>query len=201
MPEVAAAALIVGTGIRAIGAYEGAQSEAASASYQAAVAKNNATVASQNARYAMAAGQAKAGDEAIREREALGRVVGGLAAGGVDVNSGSAVDARVTQREVGQLNTERVINNAALTAYGYRAQEQNFTDQAALYRGQASAASSSALPMALGTLFTGLGAAGGIASGALGSGLFGSASGVTETVSGGGGYLYGPSDAYGIPPT
>jgi hypothetical protein len=55
-----------------------------------------------------------------------------MAANNVDVNSGSAVAVQEGQREVSQLNTETVLNNANLAAYGYRNQAQAFTEQAGL---------------------------------------------------------------------
>lgn len=128
---------------------------AAQARYQAEVAKNNATIAAQNAAYATKAGEAKATDASLRTRAAVGNAVASAAAQGVDVNSGSAADAVVTEREVGKLNTERVVQNAALEAYGYRTQQSNFLAQAGLYNMEASQASAAALPSAFGTLFNG----------------------------------------------
>jgi ABC-type Na+ efflux pump permease subunit len=146
----------IGTAISAVGAYNNAQAQAAQARYQAQVAQNNATIARQNAEYATKAGQAAATDASLRARAAVGKVVADEAASGVDVNSGSPVDAAVTEREVGKLNTERVVNNAALQAYGYRTQETNFLAQEGMYKAAADNASASALPSAFGTLFNGI---------------------------------------------
>lgn len=145
----------IGTGIQALGAYQSAQATAAADRYQAQVAKNNAQIAEQNAAYATQAGQAQAEDAGLRARSALGAVKAAEAAGGIDVNSGSATDAQTTEREVGLLNTNRIVNNAALQAYGYRTQETNFLAQQQLLQGEAQQAASSALPSAFGTLLSG----------------------------------------------
>jgi len=152
---VSAVGGIIGTGMSAIGAYNSAQAQAASARYQAQVAQNNATIAEQNAVYTKQAGNSAAVDASLRARAALGARVAGQAASGIDVNSGSALDAQETEREVGVLNTERVVNNADLQAYGYRSQQSNFAAQAGLLNAQANQYSSSALPAAFGTLLNG----------------------------------------------
>lgn len=152
---VSAVAGVVGTGISAIGAYNAAQSQAAAARYQAEVARNNATIAAQNATHATEAGATAATDAGLRGRAAVGAVIAQAAGSGIDVNSGSAADAAVGQREISHLNTERVLDNAALQAYGYRTQQTSFQAQAGLLDAQASQASASALPNALGTLLSG----------------------------------------------
>src|SRR6185312_13605871 len=59
------------------------------------------------------------------------------ASGNVDVNSGSASDVQQSQRELGELNTATVASNAALQAYGYRAQASYFEGQSNLYSDEA----------------------------------------------------------------
>ena len=55
-----------------------------------------------------------------------------MAANGIDINSGSAVDVSESAREEGKLNTEQTNANAQLQAYGYRTQAANFTAQSKL---------------------------------------------------------------------
>lgn len=143
---LATAALVVGgagAGVSAIGAINSGNAAAANANYQAQVAKNNAITANQNADYAIQAGAVKTQETSLRVGERLAAARAGMAANGVDVNSGSAVDVQETQKEAGTLDTETEANNAMLQAYGYRTQATGYTAQSGLdtaEAGQASAA-------------------------------------------------------------
>lgn len=61
-----------------------------------------------------------------------GQVKAAQAANNIDVNTGSAVAVQQGTRQAGYLNTETVMNNAELAAYGYRTQQRGFTEQAGL---------------------------------------------------------------------
>ncbi len=159
--EIGAAASIIGTGVSAIGAITGAQAQAAQARYSAQVAANNATIAGQNANYAVAAGEAKATDQAMMERARAGAVRAALASHGVDVNTGSAVDVQETGAETGQVDVERQRQEAALRAYGYRTQAVGFTAEQGLETARASSASTAGFLKAGGTLLSGIGSIGG----------------------------------------
>jgi len=114
---------LLGAGASAIGTLE-------AGSYQSQVARNNAQIATQNAAYAVQAGRQQA-DIQSRKGAAQGAAVrAGLAASGVDVNSGSAADVQEGQRETSKLDAETVLNNAELQAYGYTTQATNYTEQA-----------------------------------------------------------------------
>jgi hypothetical protein len=120
---IAAAAGTVGAASSAIG-------DIGSGMYSAQVARNNATIASQNAQYAREAGQEQATIESMKGAAQLGKIKAAQAASGIDVNTGSAVDVQAGQREENQLDTETVLNNAELSAYGYTTQAQNYQTQA-----------------------------------------------------------------------
>lgn len=145
----------LGSGISAIGAISSADAQAQTASYQAQVARNNATIANQNAAYSIKAGEAQATAQGLKSRAELGAAVAGLAASGVDVNSGSAADVQTTQREFGQLDTEQTRQNAQLQAYGYRSQSSNFTAEATLEQQKADQAPTAGLLTAGGDLLSG----------------------------------------------
>lgn len=158
------AALIIGgigAGVSAIGALGSASATASAANYQAQVAQNNATIAAQNAETATQAGQAQATAQSLQGRAALGAITSGEAANGLDINSGSALDTRATQREFNELNTETTAANAALQAYGYRTQSTNFQAEAGLQQMTASSALEAG----------GIGAAGSLLGGASSLGL------------------------------
>jgi hypothetical protein len=90
------------------------------ASYRATVARNNAAMANANATRAIAAGQQQAQDKSLQNAAALGALTTGLAANGVDVNSGSALDLQASQRAKGQLDASTTLHNSQVQAYGYR---------------------------------------------------------------------------------
>lgn len=122
----------VGAGVSAVGTIAQGQATANAAHYSAQVAQNNAKIAEQNAEYSTNAGQAHAAASSLKSAATGGRIRATQAASGVDVNTGSAVDVQESQRELGKLDTETVLNNAELQAYGYRTQAANFKSQAEL---------------------------------------------------------------------
>lgn len=122
----------IGAGVSAYGAVEGGQATANAASYSAQVARNNATIANQNADYSIAAGQQKAAVTSLKGAAVGGQIKAGQAASGVDVNTGSAVKVQEGQRMAEKLDTDTMLSNAQLQAYGYRSQATSFTAEAGL---------------------------------------------------------------------
>lgn len=131
---------IIGAVASAGGTMMGAMAQGQAASYQSQVAANNATIANQNAAYAAHAGAEQAQQKSMQGAAQEGAIKGAMAANGVDVNSGSAVDVDASARESSQLNTETTANNAQLQVYGYRAQATNFQAQSTLDSQEAAAA-------------------------------------------------------------
>jgi hypothetical protein len=159
MAFAALGAGLLGAGISAYGQIEQGQATANAANYAAQVARNNELVATQNANYALAAGQQKAQTESLKGAATGGRIKAAQAASGIDINTGSALRVQQGQREQAQLDTETVLNNAELQAYGYRTQAANYKAQSELDTAEAEQA----------PIGAGIGAAGG---------FLGSASGV-----------------------
>ena len=138
-PLVAAAPLLglAGGAVSAGGAVLGGIAQGNASSYQAAVARNNAITANQNATYAEEAGYAQADATARKGAAQSGKIKTAQAANNIDVNTGSASRVQAGQRETNVLNTETVLNNAELSAYGYRTQATGFTAQAGLEQQEA----------------------------------------------------------------
>jgi hypothetical protein len=151
---------VVGAGVSAYGAIKQGQATAAADKYQAQVAANDAIIASQNAEYATQSGQAKATTTSLQNRAQLGKVVAAEAASGVDVNTGSAADAQTTQREMGTVDTQQVVNNAAITAYGYRTQAVNYQANSQLLAAEAPQAATAGDIAAAGGLLSSAGSLG-----------------------------------------
>lgn len=135
--EASAGLGIIGAGVQALGAIGSGNAQAAQANYAAQVAANNQIIAQQNAAAATQAGEAQAQNQALRERSKEGAIRAAIGAAGIDVNTGSAVDVRSSQAELGQENVETVRHDAALHAYGYRTQATNFGAESELDRMQA----------------------------------------------------------------
>lgn len=126
MAFLAAAAPIlslIGTGVSAIGTVGAGM-------YSAQVAENNRKVAEQNAQYAEQAGHAAAADASLKGAQREAKVKTAIAANGIDINTGSAVDVEESQKLSDQLDVERILHDAGLTAYGYRTDSANFEAQA-----------------------------------------------------------------------
>jgi hypothetical protein len=123
----ASAALLAGQGQ----AFE-ATAAGEAATYSAQVATNNAIIARYNAKEAEQAGYTQANVTALQAAATGGQVKAAQAANNIDVNTGSAVAVQEGTRQAGYLNTETVMNNAELAAYGYRTQQRGFTEQAGL---------------------------------------------------------------------
>lgn len=145
----------IGSAVSAVGAISAGEAQASQASYAAQVARNNATIANQNARYAMEAGAAKTEDEGLRARARLASVRAGIAASGLDPNTGSAADVQSSDRTLGYLDTVRTQQQAAMQAYGYRTQSTNFTAEAGLDTARASADQTAGFTNAAGDLLSG----------------------------------------------
>lgn len=107
-----------------------AQQNAQLAEYNATVNRNNALVAEQQEQRSIAVGQQKAAMESQKKAAALARLRAAQGASGLDVNTGSALDVQVGSRELGMLDTETVMNDAELEAYGYRSKAAAFRRQA-----------------------------------------------------------------------
>jgi hypothetical protein len=128
---------VAGAGISAFGAVEQGQATADAAAYNAKVASNNAIIANQNAEYAVTAGVTKAGNVSEQNAAEVGQIKTALAANNVDIGSKSAVDVVAGQREKGELDAQTALNNAELSAYGYRSQATGFEAQAGLEKQEA----------------------------------------------------------------
>ena len=121
-----------GAGVSAISAISGGMDTAKAASFQAQVSRNNQTIATQNANYTTAAGETQAYDQGLKERATAGAITSGIAAGGLNVNEGSAKDVRVSQTGIGEEDIEQVRQRAALLAYGYKVSATNAGAEAQL---------------------------------------------------------------------
>lgn len=127
----------IGAGISAVSTVAGGVAARNQANYQAEIAKNNQTIALQNSARAEQAGNVQAEAQGRKGAARLAGIKVGQAASGVDVNKGTPVEVQAGQREINQLDTETVLNNAELHAYGYRTQAMNFEAEEKLDKAKA----------------------------------------------------------------
>lgn len=146
---------IGGAALSAVGQIGQGEASAAEAKYQSQVAANNALIAQRNAGYALQAGQVQTTNQGLRERAQAGQLTTELAANNLDVNTGSAKAARISQAETGQQNVNQVAQNAQLAAYGYRTQASSYTAESELEKAEAPLDVTGGYLTGLGTLSAG----------------------------------------------
>jgi len=147
----------IATAVSTYSAVSSANAQAEAASYQAQVAANNAKIAGYNANAAVDSGnqQLQAAREQASQRQGMIRAV--MGAGGIDLNSGSALRTQEGVAEVDQLNQATILSNAARSAWNYRNQGADFTAQSQLDTMRASQAETAGLMGGFSTMLSGAG--------------------------------------------
>lgn len=110
---------VAGGAIAAKSKMDSAGAQASNAAYQAQVAENNAKVADQNAALETQSGEIQATNYGLKTRAKVGATTAQQGASGVDLNTGSSVDVRAGESELGALDALTIRSNAARRAYGY----------------------------------------------------------------------------------
>lgn len=134
---IALVASLAGAAVSGVGAIQQGKAAANAANYNAALAANNAKIALNNANTANLAGEQQAAVQEQKTRAQVSSEKTAQAAGGIDVNSGSAVDVRSSAAANGELNALTIRSNAAREAYGYQTQSASQTAQGELDKSQA----------------------------------------------------------------
>lgn len=157
IPAIALAATAVGAGVSAYGAIQSGEAQKAAASYQAQVASNNAAIAGMNANSAIQTGntQLQAAQEQASQHQGMIRAV--MGAGGVDLNSGSALRNQEGEAEVDQLNEATITSNAARSAWNYRNEGADYTAQSGLDTMQGEQAQSAGFMSSFSSMLSGAG--------------------------------------------
>jgi len=156
---IGAGASLLSSGVSAAGSAKGAgkqgAAQAQAAMYNAQVARNNATIDNWAADYTGKVGFIQAADQSTKGAVTGAKVKTAQAANGIDVNTGSAVDVQVGQREIGQKDATTVLRDAQLKAYGYRVAANNENSKADLDTMGASADQQAASASAQGSILSG----------------------------------------------
>lgn len=128
--EVGLGSTALGGIFSAFGAGESGAAQKGMYDYQASVAEINSQIALQNADYARQQGEGQAQAFGISAAQRAGQIKVAQASSGLDINSGSAVQVRQSQKLVTDMDLNQIRSNAAKTAYDYDVQSVNFTNQA-----------------------------------------------------------------------
>lgn len=108
--------------VTALTSYEQAQGQRSAGSAQRAMFEANARIADLQAQDAVLRGQEAARQKLVQTRGLIGSQRATLAAQGIDVESGTALDLQVETAGLGALDALTIRNNAAREAWGYRVQ-------------------------------------------------------------------------------
>jgi hypothetical protein len=127
----------VGTGMKVIGGIAESNAETRSARYQAEVARNNQTIAQDNASFERQAGRVEVQNQQMRNRNMMGEIVTNQASRGLEVTSGSNLDAQagfadIAEFDIGTMrsNTDRKVKAYLNEAENFGAAEENYDNSA-----------------------------------------------------------------------
>ncbi len=109
-----------------------AQAQKDSATYQASVNANNAQIAEWNAESVEDQGRTAVENSQQQTAQLKGSQRAALAANGVSLGEGSALDILTSTDYMGERDALTIRDNAARQAWGYRTQGQSYTDNSNL---------------------------------------------------------------------
>jgi hypothetical protein len=122
---IAVSAAVAAAGVSAYGQYQ--QGE-----YQKAVADENAKMQEQSAALASQRGAVAAGVQRMKSSQEIGAARAAAGGSGIELTSGTTLDAISDARMLSELDAQTITNNAAREAWGYKAGAMN-----AIAQGQA----------------------------------------------------------------
>lgn len=131
--NVALAAGGIATGVMGgVSAYQQGKAQQAQMNYQAQVARNNAKIAQANADQKRQEGIEEARTQRMKTLQKVGAQQAALAANGVDISQGTALDMIEDTSAMGELDALTTRYNYETHALGYEQQASNFRNQANL---------------------------------------------------------------------
>ncbi|MCV6545693.1 MAG: hypothetical protein OIF56_00145 [Cohaesibacter sp.] len=149
------ALMIAGTMISAAGQMSQAHAQADAANYNARVAEMNAQIAEKRSKDAFERGQQDEQKKRQDVAQIQARQKAAMAANGVDLGYGSALDLLVDSATMGELDALTIRSNTAREAYNHDVDAVNKRSQSQLFRMEAKAAKTGGYLNAMGTLIGG----------------------------------------------
>lgn len=139
MCDLVTAAALGSMAFGAMGAYQQSQATKASMEYQSAVARNNAITSEYQAEDAINRGQTAEEQQRRKTMMLKGTQTARLAANGIDISEGSALQILSDTDWMGEQDALTVRDNANREAWGYRVQAQNASSNSTMLRNSADA--------------------------------------------------------------
>lgn len=90
--------------------------------YNASIARLNQQIDSQNAEFAVQTGEQNAAQSGLKTGQTIGQTKIAQASAGFDVRSGSNLQVRQSEHQLGEIDQGIIRSNAAKTAYGWEEQ-------------------------------------------------------------------------------
>lgn len=125
----------------AAGAYGQSKATKAAYNYQAAVSRNNAQIAEWQAQDALTRGGKAEQSQRLKTAQLKGTQRATLAARGVAIDEGSALNILQDTDYMGELDAATIRDNAAREAWGHRNQAAGYTSDASMLSNRAAAES------------------------------------------------------------
>lgn len=129
---VSAVAGIAGGVVGGVSSYQQGKAQQAQYNYQAKVNEENAKIAQENANVQRQQGIEEARLQRIKAASTIGSQKTAMAANGVDITQGTAVDVIADAAAMGELDALQTQYNYEMKARSYEAQAGNFQNQANL---------------------------------------------------------------------
>lgn len=148
---------ILSTGFKVLQARQQAKAIERQGEFQAAILRNNQRLAEAAARDAEKRGRLAAQQKRIETGLSAGRQQAILAANGLSLNTGTAIDILGDTHRFGELDALTIINNSQREAFQFRSQGQNFGQEAALVQAQGQNQASALRSSTIGTVLSGVG--------------------------------------------
>lgn len=147
---------IASTTMGVVSSVQSANAQKAQYNYQAQVAKKNAEIAQNNADQKRQEGIEEARQQRMKTLRTIGSQQAAMAANGIDISSGTALDVVEDTAAIGELDALTTRYNYETQAVGFEQQASNFNNQANLDTFAGQNAYKSGMTSAIGSGFKGL---------------------------------------------
>ena len=117
----------------ALGAFSTSSAQKQAYQYQAQVSKINQQISQWDATAALNRGQTLEGDSRLATAQVYSSQRASMAANGVDVTEGSAVDVLATTKFIGNVDAATIHDNALQEAWGYQVAGVNASNASSFY--------------------------------------------------------------------
>lgn len=135
------AIMAAGAASNTAGSFFSARNKKSSLGFEAEIAETNARISEMGAQSELARGQREEQGSRLRTAQLKSSQRVALAANGVDLGQGSAVDLLTSTDYMGEMDANTIASNAVKSAWGYRTQAMDYKNQAKMKRATAGAIS------------------------------------------------------------